>query len=364
MNPKPTPGGKHRQLQALLDRHQADALLLHTQATVGWYLNGARVHVSLAGGPIARVLVHRTGAHVATVLAEAGRLASEELPDEAGLEVHGLDWYADLDRVEDWCPEAAHWKILAEDRVGGELRALRQVLDDTEISAYRQLCRDAAALMTDALQDAVPEQTELQLAARMAAAAIEAGGDPLVLLVAGAERQAYRHPLPTDARLGERAMAVLCLRRHGLIANLTRWVQFQAPDPRQVRDEHAILEVEAEILTALHPGRTLGSLFPLVQRAYPRHGFDAREIFRHHQGGIAGYNGRDPRLTPQAPDLLQASQAFAWNPSAVGAGGHTVKVEDTVLLNAAGGLEVLSLDERWPTVKVGALQRPLALPRW
>ncbi len=48
--------------------------------------------------------------------------------------------------------------------------------------------------------------------------------------------------------------------------------------------------------------------------------------------------------------------AFAWNPSAPG-----VKVEDTVLTTSAG-IEVLTVDPRWPTVRVGALDRPATRP--
>ena len=49
--------------------------------------------------------------------------------------------------------------------------------------------------------------------------------------------------------------------------------------------------------------------------------------------------------------------AFAWNPSAPG-----VKVEDTMLLGEHG-FEVLSVDERWPTVTVAGLKRPAVLER-
>ena len=54
---------------------------------------------------------------------------------------------------------------------------------------------------------------------------------------------------------------------------------------------------------------------------------------------------------------MQVDQAFAWNPTAPGA-----KVEDTVLVRA-DGIEVLTVDPRWPTTSVGGLDRPVELDR-
>ncbi|MCW4466680.1 M24 family metallopeptidase [Glutamicibacter sp. MNS18] len=357
----PELSSKHQALIALMELHQVDAILLETQPSIAWYLSGARVHVSLAAPPVVRVLVHRGGTEVATPLAEADRLQAEELPAAPGLGLHPLDWFADPGQVGTWFPDAAGWLIASEQQLEAPLRALRQILSVTEIARYRQLCRDAAELMTDTLSGATAQLTELELAARLAAGAVRLGAEPTVVLVAGAGRYAYRHPLPTGAVLGRRAMAVLCLRRHGLIANITRWVHFGPRTAAEAGHDRAILEVEAEIFAALQPGRGLGELLPVIQQSYPRHGFDAREWSRHHQGGIAGYNGRDPRLAPGAQDPIRARQAFAWNPSAAAAPGQTVKVEDTVLLTEEGRIEVLTNDPRWPSVAVGTLQRPVPL---
>ena len=56
-------------------------------------------------------------------------------------------------------------------------------------------------------------------------------------------------------------------------------------------------------------------------------------------------------------DVVQAGQAFAWNPTAPGA-----KVEDTVVMHDSG-IEVLTVDPRWPTLDVGGRPRPIELVR-
>ncbi|PRB70075.1 M24 family metallopeptidase [Arthrobacter sp. MYb213] len=354
---------KHEKMVQLLDTFDADGILLSSSASLSWFLSGARTHVSLAGPPVVRVLVHREGYEVAVPISEAARVQNEELLDTPLLRVHILDWYESLDDFARWFSEVAAHRILNEAQVEPELRMLRTVLVPEEISRYRKLCQDTASIFTQVLSMATPMDSERELAARLSAAAVEIGGEVLVALVCGEERSTYRHPLPTQAHLGRRAMAVLCVRRHGLIANVTRWVRFGTASPGEILAEQSILEVEREILAALVPGTKLKSVLPVIAQAYPAHGFSATEWRNHHQGGVAGYNGRDPRLTPEVTDAIRCFQSFAWNPSAL-RDGQCFKVEDTMLLTEGSGkptLEVLSVDPLWPTVRVGRLARPSVL---
>ena len=120
--------------------------------------------------------------------------------------------------------------------------------------------------------------------------------------------------------------------------------------------ERRILEVEVPSSTAAL-GATIGAAFEAGIAAYAAAGFDADEWRRHHQGGAEGYAGRDPRATAAVGDLVQARHAFAWNPTAPGA-----KVEDTVLVGAPG-VEVLTVDPRWPTTDLAGRPRPIELAR-
>lgn len=354
LNPELTT--KHQRLLLILEARGADALVLDSPAALSWFLAGARTHVSLAGAPVAQVLIHRGGACLLVFSNEAERLVAEEVPVE--LEILTVPWHASLG---EYCARAVKERgfaqVLAEEDVALELRAARAALLDVEQDRYRRLCRETARIMTDVLQSARPHDSEREIAALLASRVVGDGSDPLVVLVAGEQRLGFRHPLPTDSPVGNRMMAVLCARRNGLIANVTRWVSFTPHTAKQRRDEEAILAVEAEILAATRPGVSLESLLPVIEQAYPRHGFAPDEMMRHHQGGPTGYAGRDPRLVPGVKDTIFLGQAFAWNPSAPG-----VKVEDTMLLGQ-NGLEVLSVDTRWPTVSVAGLQRPATMER-
>ncbi|MEJ1112721.1 M24 family metallopeptidase [Paenarthrobacter sp. CCNWLY172] len=342
---------KRRRVLDILDAAGRDSLLLTTNTALTWYLDGSRVHISLAGDPIAALLVDRDGDHLVTFNNEAGRIAAEELPD--GVSLHTVPWHGQLHAAA--AGLAVDGDPLVEAAVTAELRAARQELLPAEAARYAGLSADAAAAMTDVLTAATPETTEFQLVSDLAARIVAAGAEPLVLLCNGASRSDFRHPLATHSPIGRRAMAVVCARRNGLVANVTRWVAFDAGTPQELDAEARIAAVEADILRATVPGARLNGIFAEIKLAYARHGFGEDQWTLHHQGGPAGYAGRDPRVTAEATDTVVVNQPFTWNPS-----GPGVKIEDTVLLTDSG-VRVLTTDDRWPTTDVDGRRRPLTL---
>ena len=78
--------------------------------------------------------------------------------------------------------------------------------------------------------------------ARLAGACRARGLVATVLLAATHERIAkYRYPLPTAARLEQRAILVASAQRGGLYANLTRIAWLDEPDPEVARRQTACL---------------------------------------------------------------------------------------------------------------------------
>ncbi|MCW2804839.1 MAG: Xaa-Pro aminopeptidase [Propionibacteriaceae bacterium] len=336
---------KRQRVLAILERGAADAVVLTSAATVNWYLDGARTHVSLAAEPVVAVRVDRACDEVWLTSNEAARLIAEELPP--GVVVKQRRWYEPLPPL-GGLPEAA---------LERELREARSPLLPGETSRFAELGADAAQVLTAVLTAAEPGWTERQVAAEVARGLVDRGAEPLVILVAGAARSGLPHPLPTGAPIGERALVVVCARRHGLIANLSRLVAFgqRSQEERALQDQ--ILHVEQEAFDATRPGARLAEVLAVIDKAYQTAGFPAEHWQGHHQGGAAGYAGRDPRATPDSDDVVRVGQAFAWNPWAPGA-----KVEDTCLLTTSG-LDMLTVDPGWPTVTVGGRARPEVLVR-
>ena len=246
---------------------------------------------------------------------------------------------------------------LDEADAASDLRAARASLLPAELARYRALCREVAEVLTDAATAARPDDAERDVAARLAADLVARGIDPLVTLVAGRSRLAHRHPLPTAAPLGDRAMLVVCGRRHGLIANATRWVRWgasatdvgcRAPHPRRrggVPRRHLGWRDGRRGVRGGHRGLPSGRI--------RRRGSGAGTTRAARPATRAATRGARAAVT----DPVQVDQAFAWNPTAPGA-----KVEDTVLVRA-DGIEVLTVDPRWPTTRLAGRDRPIELDR-
>ncbi|MGO4188896.1 M24 family metallopeptidase [Pseudarthrobacter sp. TAF60_1] len=347
---------KRRRVLDILDAKGRDSLLLTTHTALTWYLDGSRVHISLAGDPIAALLVDREGDHLVTLNNEAGRVAAEELPP--GVSLHTVPWYGNLHEAAAAVGRssiAGSGGPLAEAAVATELRGARQQLLPGESARYTRLSAELAGIMTDVLATTRPDTTEFELVSALAGRVVAAGAEPLVLLCNGTSRSDFRHPLATHSPLGRRAMAVVCARRDGLVANITRWVRFDAGTSGERDAEARIAAVEADIFDATVPGARLDHIFGEIKAAYVRHGFGAEQWEQHHQGGPAGYAGRDPRVTSTTTDTVVPNQPFTWNPS-----GPGVKIEDTVQLTESG-VKVLTVDERWPATMVNGLLRPATL---
>lgn len=299
------------------------------------WLTGGGDNTVVAGEGVAWLEVAEGKVRLHTSRIEAERMIDEEV---SGVdEVISYPWHV--------VPGPGHPNDLEHD-----LTSLRLVLSPEEQERFRALGRDAARAVGEALRAARPEWTERKLAGAIAEEARSRGIQPVVLLVAGEERIfKYRHPLPKDRPLGRLAMAVICGRRDGLIANLTRLCSFGHPQIDALYKQ--VLFVEEAALDATRPGATLDDVLSAIRGAYRRLG--RPEAFEdHHQGGLAGYRPREVLAVPGEKTRLQAGMAVAWNPSLPGA-----KVEDTFLITSEG-LENLTSDPDWPSVEVEGHKRP------
>jgi Xaa-Pro aminopeptidase len=208
---------------------------------------------------------------------------------------------------------------------------LRYRLDDHAVDRYRAMAADTVAAVDAACATLTPAATETEAAGTVLGACRAAGLFAPALMVAGAARlPRHRHPVPTAAPLGARAMVVVCAERGGLYANLTRFVHFEPPDAELAAKLEACQGILARLRGATRPGRTLGDVFDDCRRFYA--GAGAPDGWRHHhQGGLTGYRSREVIAAPGVALEIAVGQAFAWNPSLPGA-----KAEETFVLTAAG----------------------------
>ncbi|RYZ60529.1 MAG: M24 family metallopeptidase [Proteobacteria bacterium] len=349
-------------VRKILKANNLSAVRLRGVDWFAWATAGASNVVLLTTDVgIAEVIISADEAFVLTDSIEAERLEEEEI--KGSYPIWKAAWQEPQQR-EAFVRELTHAGTVASDMprdqelpLPKELREAKCILQPGEVDRYRTLCQEAAMAMTETLKDACQSWTGFELAARGSAALWSRGIHPALTLV-GDERRLplYRHATASADTLGDRAMLVFCARRHGLFANLTRFIYFRDPTARELRMKHDLAAIEAEIFDASRPGVSLGQIYETMRTSYAKFGYPG-EIDKHHQGGTCGYLSREEVARPASENRIQAGMALAWNPSLIGC-----KIEDTVLVTDKG-LEILTIDPAWPTFYAEDRMRPDYLVR-
>lgn len=291
---------------------------------------------------------------------EAPRLRAEELPD--GVAIETFDWHAeslaDAVAAASPTPAAADFDVSGFEPV--DVTPLRQPLTETQREQYRELGADAAAAVESVARSVDPSDTELDVTGALRDELESEGIATPVVLVGSAERaQSYRHYTSTDTELGDYALVSVTARRDGLHVSTTRSVAFDPPEWLAERTRKA-MRVETTALAATRAvgqeGGTASDVFAAIQDAYAEVGWEG-EWRNHHQGGAAGFAGREWIATPGNESPVVLPQGYAWNPTVDGA-----KSEDTFLVTDER-VDLLSGTGDWPTETVEAVGYDLELPR-
>jgi Xaa-Pro aminopeptidase len=352
---------RRERLTDYLDREGLDAVWFARPNSFSWLTGGSNVvsrdaDVGVAAAGYAR----DDGWVVVTDNIEAQRLADEELPDEFAVEE--TPWYesslaeAVADRTTGRA--AADFDVPGLETVAAS--ELRQPLSETDVDRYRDLGHDTADAVERVARELEPGDTEHEVAAALKIALATRGIDAPVVLVGGSERaQRYRHYTPTYAELGDYALLSVTAERGGLYASTTRTVAFDPPE--WLAERHAkAQQVETSALAATQAvarlGGTAGGVFDNIAAAYEHVDFP-EEWREHHQGGAAGYAGREWFAAPDAEEAVRTPMAYAYNPTIRGA-----KSEDTVLVSDDDA-EVLTTTGEWPTRAVKGWDHEFALER-
>jgi antitoxin VapB len=341
---------RRRLCQHMASAGLAAVELQHTE-NIAWLTAGCvdrRVLLPSALG-VATILLLRNGdAFYLAPDNEARRLAEEDFSGLPFIAVtapwHAADFTAKIRSL------AGDGRIAADTTAEGAALLLgeRASLTDTEIERYRWLGRNTAEVTATVLHSLQPGISERTMAARVAAALLERGIEPSVLLMAADDRiLRYKHAVAQNATLRQFGMLNLCSRRWGLAVSITRFVHFGAM-PQQLADAFTVAaEANASLLAATKVRATSADLFATVADTYAASGHPGEEQ-RHHQGGATGYSEREWLATPDGKERVVNNQAFAWNPSVAGG-----KVEDTVLLRN-GAIELLTGTPDLPLVSTRA----------
>lgn len=340
---------KQERIHELLVKYELDALLLKRVSSFAWATCGAASYINTADSyGVGSLLITAAANHLITNNIEVPRFAREEKLDTQGWEFHSAPWYEQQPALESLTrgmkvgADGAYPRTMD---LSDEIALLRAELTPEEGNRFRALGTLCAGAMEAALRAVSPGMSEYELAALLEVETQRRDAQPIVVLVATDDRIFnFRHPLPTAKKLDRYAMLILCGRKWGLVASITRLIHFAALSDELRRKAEACAQVDAAVIAATRPAATLGEIFQRGIDAYRATGF-ADEWQLHHQGGLAGYEPREALGVPRSPIRVVAGQAFAWNPSITGC-----KSEDTILVGEQGN-EVITATPGLPTIR-------------
>lgn len=341
------PVDKVRQLLAKLD---VDAAVLTRRANFAWLTGGgsSAIRETTEDG-VATLVINHQDVTLLTSNIELQRIISEQVP-HLPVTPQEYPWHSD--------PNLILRDLLTGQRIGSdnfrpetldlskELSQLRSILEPEEIDRYRSFASQASSAIEAVCYRLQPGWSEHDVYVAILEETTRRRIRPIVILVAGEERIfRYRHPLPTERKIGRYAMLVICGERFGLTANATRFVHF-GDLPRDLAEKHVMLaHISSALIAGTQAERPYRDFFRELQNHYARAGYPD-EWRLHHQGGPTGYLPREFLVTPTTEGKMFSNQAFAWNPSIMGA-----KSEDTLVLTERGP-ELLTLTSDWPMLEV------------
>lgn len=350
---------KTERLRAMLESGKFGGVLLGAQHNFAWLTGGGTNGINLNSESGACALfVRRDGKKF--VLAnniEMPRILAEEL-SAADFEPVGFAWQEEkgdpgliFEKTRSLAEPGG--RIVSDLALHGRIEPVEHLvarcrfeLTPAEIERFKDLGRDAGAALGSALRTIAPGETEIEIARKTRGELAKLDCESVVTLVGADERiEKYRHPVPTANVWKKTLMIVVCARRAGLIASLTRIIcAGEIPGPVRRRTEAAAY-VFARILSETRPGKTGAELYRIAAEAYAEKDF-AGEIDLHHQGGAAGYKTRDWVIHPKSADVVLPNQAFAFNPSITG-----TKSEETALL-IGDRIETITATGGFPQIRV------------
>jgi Xaa-Pro aminopeptidase len=352
---------KLERLARLIADQGLAGVLINSQHNFSWLSAGGSNGIDLSReGGSGSLLVRRDGRRF--VLAnriELTRLLTEELNGQ-GYEPVDFAWEEEKANP-NLVADIAHTLMTNGSPLGSDLplgnsvssvesaiARARYKLTDSEIDRFKTLGRDAGEAIGKMARAITPGSTEREVARQANDALSAFNAHSVVTLVAADERlRRFRHPMPTDLRWEKTLMIVVCARRGGLIASLTRIVCVGKIPDELIRRTQATGNVNARILAATKPGVSGAKLYEAAARAYTDAGFPGEERL-HHQGGATGYRTRDWVAHPQCTEKVQEGQAFSWNPSITGS-----KVEETCIASS-DGIKIITTTPGWPAIAIEA----------
>lgn len=348
---------KTERLVAMLKAKNLGGVLLNSQPNFAWLTAGRNNGVDLSReNGVSSLLIRNDGKRF--LLAnkiEMPRMLAEEISEN---DFEPLEFAWEADKINgNYVVETAQKLLrnksnLATDifyhtnfpAIEGLIAKSRYQLTEQEIERFQSLGKDAGEIVGKISGNIEAGQSEIEIANIVKFELGKRNINSVVTLVAADDRIAgFRHPVPTENIWKKTLMIVVCAKRAGLIASLSRIFSNGNASDNLRRRTCSVAEVHARMMHATHPNSTGKDIFDATKKAYADTGF-ADEEAKHHQGGACGYKTRDWIIHSQSVEQAQLNQAFAWNPSITG-----TKSEETFIVKE-NGIEIITASLNFPKI--------------
>jgi Xaa-Pro aminopeptidase len=239
----------------------------------------------------------------------------------------------------------------------GLVARIREVKDEDETALMRKAAALGCRLFEDVLEFVVAGAKESDVAAQLEFKARMAGAEAMSFetIVASGERSSLPHGRATSAKLPKRGFVTMDfgVLLGGYCSDMTRTVHLGKGSDREWDVYHSVLEAQQAAVAIVAPGVRCGDVDEAARSVLRKAGLEKE--FSHSTGHGVGLEIHEgPRIAAKQEQVLEPGMVITIEPGAYlskqsrslpksgsGAGLFGVRIEDMVLVTAAGG-EVLT----------------------
>ncbi|MDR1587749.1 MAG: aminopeptidase P family N-terminal domain-containing protein, partial [Treponema sp.] len=327
---------KLERLRNLMRDKKLSAIYIKRQDNFAWLSCGGKNYVGIGDMGNCGLLVTAGSRYAITNNIEAPRMAGEEGLEDLGFAIQAGTWHDggfEAETIEKLGGTAPGFDFASPlgCNMAEDIKRLRFSLTESELERYRETGYLVSLSVEETAASVRPGESEFEIMGRLSENLVAHGVVFYSGMCAADDRiSRYRHPIATDRRVKERVQLGGNFGRFGLIACMTRYVNFTPLSAELRRQMRLNQEIDLVFMKNSIPGKSYQHPFLAGKEAYAARGFGA-EFNKHHQGGPIGYTPRDYRIDFSHKGIIQENQGFCWNPSITG-----TKSEDTIVAKPEG----------------------------
>jgi Xaa-Pro dipeptidase len=222
--------------------------------------------------------------------------------------------------------------------VSGEIRNLRGVKSPAELEKLRRAAEITDTVYEDVIGRIHTGQTELEVAAMIAASITAHGGTPAFgssVQFGANSAEPHHHPASRKLREGDLVLLDFGAACDGYHADLTRVAVAGEPTEQQRETHGLVLAAHDAAIAAARAGVTAGAVDQAAREVIEKAG-RAAEFFHRTGHGLGLEIHEDPSLDPASPLILEAGMVATVEPGVYVGGWGGVRIEDDVVIEAKG----------------------------